>query len=42
MKEETDVGAGLMMIDDEQMNEKECGQEKSSPSGKAINSHNDW
>ena len=34
MNEETDVGAGLMMIEDEQMDEKECGQEKRSPLGR--------
>ena len=28
MNEETDVGGGLMMIEDEQRNEKECGQKK--------------
>ena len=42
MNEETDVDAGLMIIEDEQMTEKEGSQEKSSPLRKAINSHNDW
>ena len=34
MNGEIDVDAGLMMIEDEQMNEEECGQEKSSPLGR--------
>ena len=34
MSEETDVDAGLMMIQDEQMTEKEGSQEKNSPSEK--------
>ena len=34
MNEETDVDAGLMMIEDEQMNEEKGSQEKSSPLGK--------
>ena len=31
MNEETDVDAGLMMIEDEQMTEKKGSQEKKSP-----------
>ena len=34
MSEETDVDAGLMMIKDEQMIEKEGSQEKNRPSEK--------
>ena len=34
MSEETNVDAGLMMIEDEQMTEKEDSQEKNSPSEK--------
>ena len=34
MNEETDVDAGLMMIEEEQMNEEKGSQEKSSPLGK--------
>ena len=34
MNEETDVDAGLMTIEDEQMPEKEGSEEKNSPLGK--------
>ena len=36
MNEETDVGAGLMTIEDEKMTEKEDGPEKCSPSEKHL------
>ena len=36
MNEETDVDTELMMIEDEQMTEKESGQEKSSPSRQQL------
>ena len=34
MNEETDVDAGFIMIEDEQITEEKGNQEKSSPSGK--------
>ena len=45
MSEEADVDTGLMIVEDEQMNEEreeKGSQEKSSPLGKTFTSHNDW